>query len=178
MSLPPVRTLEPIIKKVLRETLGRHTCDRRSSRPKIERSLAELAADTLAFEPGFAEHDVSWDEEARESDENIQARLRRFLDDIFEHKDRTWISVTSHLGRAARLLTVVGHCVRYCGFGRDATIVVKAVRLGDTLLSTCDADQVNHMNERRHNISKQIRKLNARRLAGALVRPRRGRIGE
>ena len=45
----------------------------------------------------------------RESDSALDARLKILLDDIFEHDNATFMSLTAHSGAIAGLLRVLGH---------------------------------------------------------------------
>ena len=47
--------------------------------------------------------------ERKESDEEMDVRVRSFLDDIFENDESETISLTTHGGFIASMLRVVGH---------------------------------------------------------------------
>lgn len=83
---------------------GVHTCDRRSSRTYIHNTYP-----TYTIEEGFTENDELWDADERESDSALDVRLKKLLDDIFEHDSSTFISLTSHSGSIASILRVVRH---------------------------------------------------------------------
>ena len=95
LTLPP---------QLLRETNGLHTCDRRSSRTYIHTTYP-----SYRIEPGFTEKDELWAADLRESDSALDARLKVLLDDIFEHDNATFMSLTAHSGAIAGLLRVLGH---------------------------------------------------------------------
>ena len=59
----------PTIKELFREGIGRHTCDRRSSKTYIEESFPGWK-----FEKGFTEADELWDPVLRESNSAQDAR--------------------------------------------------------------------------------------------------------
>ncbi|KAI4253618.1 MAG: hypothetical protein LQ352_003577 [Teloschistes flavicans] len=69
---------KPVVKELLREVNGVHTCDRRSSRSTL---AAEFP--NFTFEAGFAEHDELWMPDHRETNDEIDRRMKRLLDDIF-----------------------------------------------------------------------------------------------
>jgi len=121
--------LKPIVKEMLRETIGRHTYNRRSSYSEINRFLDTFTPETFIFEPNFAEQDPVWDKERRESDEERQARLRIFLDGILASDSGTWISLTSHSGASKAILAVIGHRPFRLTYGSVMAVLVKAERL-------------------------------------------------
>jgi broad specificity phosphatase PhoE len=104
LSLPPNRPFKPIIKELLREALGVHTCDRRYSKSKIQSMWPEYV-----FEPNFVEDDPLWDPELRESGTHRVFRLQLLLDDIFANDKNTFISFTSHSGSISSILRGIGH---------------------------------------------------------------------
>ncbi|KAG2073636.1 phosphoglycerate mutase [Suillus decipiens] len=63
----------------LRETNGVHTCDKRRTRTYIEQTFPEFD-----IEEGFIEEDTLWDPEVRETHAEMDARMRRMLDMIFD----------------------------------------------------------------------------------------------
>lgn len=98
---PPYR---PIVKELLREGNGIHTCDRRSTKSYIK---AEYPS--YEIEEDFTEQDELWVSNLRESTSAHTARLQLLLDDVFNHDDSTLISMTSHGGSISAILRVLGH---------------------------------------------------------------------
>jgi broad specificity phosphatase PhoE len=94
----------PIVKEMVREGNGIHTCDRRSSKTAITTRWPDYK-----IEDGFAEDDKLWRPDSRESWSALMERLRGLLDDVFEHDHGTRISITAHSGTIAGLLDVIGH---------------------------------------------------------------------
>lgn len=95
----------PVVKELLRETIGIHTCDKRSPASNITASYPEYI-----LEKGFANGtDPLWEPDARESNSMRDVRLRDLLYDIFEHDENTVLSLTAHSGAIASILNVVGH---------------------------------------------------------------------
>ena len=95
---------KPTVKEMLREGNGVHTCDRRSSRSTIAKRWPGYR-----IEDGFSEDDELWKPDLRESYTAITERLRGLLDDVFEHDQSTWISMTAHSGTIMAILNAVGH---------------------------------------------------------------------
>lgn len=99
----------------LREIIGVHTCDERSSR-------AELSArfPFARFSKRFSDRDLLWSPTIRETDKQVQKRAVRVLQQIFDHECRRKeaynkqrsspvISITSHSGLIRSLLAVLQH---------------------------------------------------------------------
>ncbi len=120
-----------VVKEELREVMGVHTCDRRSSREEIVNFFEpKFAAGIFAFEEGFAEEDGLWRVDHRETDEEIDVRLRRLLDDVFVNDRNEVISLTSHSGAIASILRVVGHRAFALQTGGVIAVLVKAEKTG------------------------------------------------
>lgn len=124
LSLPESRPFAPVIKELLRESLGLHTCDRRSSKTWIHSEYPPWA-----FEPGFSEDDPLWDANTRESSSHQVARLKTLLDDIFSSDNNTFISLTSHSGSIGAALKALGHRTFSLVTGAVIPVLVKAERL-------------------------------------------------
>ena len=95
---------KPLIKEMLREGNGLHTCDRRSTRSIISSRWPEYE-----IEKGFTEEDKLWRPDLRESFSALTERLRGLLDDVLAHDDNTLLSLTAHSGAIAAILNAVGH---------------------------------------------------------------------
>lgn len=104
LGLPQGKEFKPVIKELLREALGVHTCDRRDNKSKIQ-SLWP----SYTFEHDFSEDDLLWDPEYRESGYLHVRRLQLLLDDIFDTDKNTFISFTSHSGSISSLQQGIGH---------------------------------------------------------------------
>lgn len=110
---------------MLRETIGIHTCDRRSAKSAITSEYPQYT-----IEPGFAETDPLWDAQLRESDSARDARLKHFLDGVFAHDDNAmFVSFTSHSGAITSLLRVVGHRAFGLQTGGVIPVLVRAERV-------------------------------------------------
>ena len=120
-----------LIKEGLREVMGVHTCDRRSSKAEIEGFFAEWSeSGQMVFEAGFAEEDELWEVDRRESDADIDSRVREALDEIFAVDGEEIVSITSHSGTTASILRVLGHREFDLGTGGMIPVVVRAERVG------------------------------------------------
>lgn len=106
LPLPASAPYKPLIKELLREALGVHTCDRRSTRSEIQ-----AAHRHLTFEPGFAEEDELWLADYREPRSARNYRLAVLLDEVFEGDEGVVVSMTSHSGAIGSLLVGLGHRV-------------------------------------------------------------------
>jgi hypothetical protein len=114
----------PYIKELLREALGVHTCDRRSTKSYIAKTFPHVT-----FEPGFSEKDALWEADYREPSSARRYRLARFLDDLFGEDPKVFLSLTSHSGAIGSILEVVGHRRFALETGGVIPVVVKAVRV-------------------------------------------------
>lgn len=127
-KLPSEKPFRPFVKEAIRETIGEHTCDRRSSLTQLRASFAEEFILEFEFEPDFSNEDTLWSPKERETDAQTQARLRDALDSIFEHDRGTYISLTSHSGAIRAMLSVFGHRAFPLTQGSMLAVLVKAER--------------------------------------------------
>ncbi|RHZ53665.1 phosphoglycerate mutase family protein [Aspergillus thermomutatus] len=124
LKMPHTEPFRPVVKELLRETIGLHTCDSRSSKTAI---LAEYPE--YIIEDGFAEEDPLYDSKLRESDTARDARLRDLLQDIFTHDKNTFISLTAHSGAITSILQVTEHRKFALGTGAIIPVLVKSIAL-------------------------------------------------
>jgi broad specificity phosphatase PhoE len=103
LDLPQRFPFFPEVKEALRECIGIHTCDRRSSKTYIQ------SVYPFPTEPGFAEEDPLWLPDLRETPSAMTVRLKELLDDIIRHNSVTVLSLTSHGGAVGAMLRAVGH---------------------------------------------------------------------
>lgn len=113
--------------KLLRETIGIHTCDRRSSKSAIQEEYP-----LYTFEDNFVETDPLWSADWRESNSQRDARLRKLLDDIFTSDQNTFISLTAHSGAITSILEVVGHRPFSLATGGVIPVLVRVERVSGT----------------------------------------------
>ncbi|OQO07019.1 hypothetical protein B0A48_07585 [Cryoendolithus antarcticus] len=124
MALPDGEVWRPVIREMLREVMGEHTCDRRSSRSVIHELYPKFE-----IEKGFVEEDVLWQAEHRETNDEHDVRSRAYLEDVFEReKDVSVVSTTSHSGSIASFLRVIGHRPFVVPTGGLIPVVVKGTR--------------------------------------------------
>ncbi|KAF2678265.1 phosphoglycerate mutase-like protein [Lentithecium fluviatile CBS 122367] len=101
---PLLDTTIPLIKENLRERLGVHTCDRRSSK-----SIIAFAFPSFAIEPGFTEDDELWNPDRRETIEEHMLRSTNLLNEIFDEQNESiFISLTVHSGAIMSLFGATG----------------------------------------------------------------------
>ncbi|KAK3686399.1 putative phosphoglycerate mutase pmu1 [Vermiconidia calcicola] len=123
LEVPADRPLRLIVKELLREVVGEHTCDRRSSRTVIDDAFPEAE-----IEPGFSEKDELWQADHRETHAEHDTRTQQLLDEIFSHDEHTFISFTSHSGAIASLLRVIGHQQYPLPTGAMMPVIIKATK--------------------------------------------------
>lgn len=100
----------------IRETLGRHTCDKRVPHSMVVDEFGhmtpmpanELKLVRWVFDPKMAEEDEMWDAEHRETDLEIDARIAQAVDRILDGPEE-YVSVTCHSGVIASMLRVLSH---------------------------------------------------------------------
>ncbi|KAJ7225111.1 hypothetical protein B0H12DRAFT_1223836 [Mycena haematopus] len=109
-----------IVVENCREEHGVHTCDKRSTRTHLEAVFSEDKLLHFEFQPTFAETDVIWHPDLRETHAQVAERARKVLDGIFaedgeqlcthihhrpqRHNQR----VPVHMGRARYMLPTGG----------------------------------------------------------------------
>lgn len=90
------------------------------------------------IEEGFTEDDTLWNATQRESDSARNARLKKFLDDIFaastssddnNNNNNQFISVTAHSGAITAILQVIGHRDFSLQTGGVIPVIIKAERV-------------------------------------------------
>lgn len=93
----------PIVKENLRERLGVHTCDQRSSKTWIA-----AAYPAFKIEDDFTEKDELWQADRRETIEEHIARNKELLDDIYANDSSEFVSMTAHSGAIMALFAATG----------------------------------------------------------------------
>lgn len=116
----------PLIKEMLRETNGVHTCDERSPLSTIKSRWHDPP---YRIEKGFTEKDELWDPNLRETPSAHTARMLSALDDIFRHDDSTVMSLTVHSGVIAAILRGVGHREFMMETGGIIPVLIKAEKV-------------------------------------------------
>ncbi|KAK4705994.1 hypothetical protein P7C70_g195, partial [Phenoliferia sp. Uapishka_3] len=113
--------LTPKFMEGIRETVGVHTCDKRS--PK---SVLAAEYPTFEFEEGFTEEDEMWKADWREAHADVDVRIRKALDEIFATDQSTVISITAHDGVLRSILATVNHRPIFMPVAGVIPILVKA----------------------------------------------------
>lgn len=100
LQLPAQHPFVPEVKELFREGISGHTCDRRGSKSYIHDSFP-----SYTIEPGFAEDDQLWEALHGETTIDQAIRSKTVLDQVFSSDASTYISVTSHSGEIASILS-------------------------------------------------------------------------
>ncbi|KAI9893821.1 MAG: hypothetical protein M1814_005374 [Vezdaea aestivalis] len=124
LNLPKDKPFAPQIKELLRECIGIHTCDRRSTKTYLHSEFP-----SFAFENGFSEDDLLWRPDVREDVPTHVARLRKLLSDVFEHDESTFVSFTSHSGSITSVLVAIHHRKFALATGSIIPVFVKATKV-------------------------------------------------
>lgn len=124
LDLPKTKPYKPLIKELLREALGIHTCDRRSTKSHIAKAFPHVT-----FEAGFSEEDRLWEPDYREPGSARRYRLAQLLDDVFATDDNVFLSLTAHSGAIASILEATGHRAFALETGGVIPIFVKAEKV-------------------------------------------------
>ncbi|KAG8847584.1 hypothetical protein FRB96_001440 [Tulasnella sp. 330] len=114
-------TNPPLIMEGLRETIGLHTCDKRSSKSDIH-----AAFPTYAIEAGFAEEDELWRADYRETVAERDARVKIAIDRIFSEVKDPYVSIVAHGGVISSTLRVMNHAFFEVGTGGVIPMLIKA----------------------------------------------------
>jgi len=120
--IPATPDARPLIVENLREIMGVSTCDKRETKTYIAQVYPGFD-----FEEGFAEEDVLWDPNVRETDPEIAVRARAAMDSIFTTDPSTSISITCHNRFSINLLSVLGHREYMLVTGAVVPVLVKAI---------------------------------------------------
>jgi broad specificity phosphatase PhoE len=124
LSLPSDKPFAPIVKELLRETNGVHTCDRRGPSSIIRKDFP-----SYTLEPGLPETDVSWTPDYREKPAEHILREHLCLEEIWAGDEKQFLSLTAHSGTIAAILGAVGHRRFALPTGGVIPIVVKGERV-------------------------------------------------
>jgi broad specificity phosphatase PhoE len=124
LDLPQDKAYRPYIKELMREALGVHTCDRRSTKTHLVSTFPHVD-----FEPAFSDADLLWEVDYREPASARRYRLAQFLDDVFANDEKMWLSMTSHSGAIGSMLEVLGHRKWALETGGVVPVVVRAEKV-------------------------------------------------
>ncbi|KAL8956898.1 MAG: hypothetical protein Q9183_006194, partial [Haloplaca sp. 2 TL-2023] len=124
LDLPSTKPYKPLVKEFLREVNGVHTCDKRSTKSSLV-----IAFPNMIFEPDFTEDDELWSATHRETNDELDARMQKLLDDVFTNDESTFISFTAHSAAISSLLRVLGHREFRLPTGAVIPVLVKAEKV-------------------------------------------------
>ncbi|QPG76511.1 hypothetical protein FOA43_003900 [Brettanomyces nanus] len=97
----------PLVMENLRETIGKHLCDKRGTKSDFIKNLRVWG---FKFEPGFPEEDVLFKDDWRESVLEQCLRADLALQEIFEDPPKDEVIYTaSHGGEIRSFITAIGH---------------------------------------------------------------------
>lgn len=113
-----------IVKEGFREHYGEHTCDQRRRRSAIHQDYPNAE-----FEVHFTEEDQLWTEQ-RESEDHLDHRVQRALEDVWEDSDDTVIGLTSHSGVMQSLFRVTHHYSLNPSTGAIIPLIIKGTPAG------------------------------------------------
>ncbi|ODV79356.1 phosphoglycerate mutase [Suhomyces tanzawaensis NRRL Y-17324] len=123
-----LQEVQPLIQENVRETIGVHTCDKRSPRSVIAQKYEKLG---FRIEPGFEENDIYYKDDYRETVAEHALRINRNLQEIFTTTPEDIVSITSHSGSIRAQLLVLGHRSFAVGTGGMVPVFVKATKVGN-----------------------------------------------
>lgn len=127
LAVPADRPFKPVVKEMLRERYGEHTCDRRRCRSWITDNYPEFD-----IEAGLTETDELWTAEALEEPEHVSGRMTRMLADVFQNdEDKTFVSFTMHSWAIFALHLAVGHDGVWVTPGSMVPLLVRAEKVGE-----------------------------------------------
>ena len=115
------RPFIPTVKEYLREGISIHTCDHRRNKSYIQNTFP-----SYVFEPAFQEYDILWNGVTAETGNAQAVRSKTVLDEIFSTDAATYISITTHSGEGASLLSVLGHIPFSLNTGAVIPVLVRA----------------------------------------------------
>lgn len=129
-NIVDLKKIQPLIREKIRETIGVHTCDKRSSKSILQDKYSELG---FQFEPDFAEEDIYFKPDVRESVAEHALRLNKAFQEILNEngKENPYICITSHSGSIRASLLALGHREFSVGTGGMIPVFVRAVRGGE-----------------------------------------------
>jgi len=91
-----------IAQELCRETLGIHTCDKRSAITTLSKQFPQVDFNNIVDN-----EDMLWHPEVRESLDDIQMRAVTFLENIFNNVSEQFLAVVSHVGFITACLRVL-----------------------------------------------------------------------
>jgi hypothetical protein len=121
LEVPAEFPFIPEVKELLREGIDIHTCDSRSTLSYIKENFP-----SYTIEPGFTEHDLLFRNSTSETPSSQGLRSKTLLDQLFQTDGNTFLSLTTHSGEGASLLSVLNHIPFSLSTGAVIPVLVKA----------------------------------------------------
>ncbi|KAK6873337.1 MAG: histidine phosphatase family protein [Asgard group archaeon] len=122
-----LKEVKPLIQEQWRETIGMSTCDQRSPRSVIAKRYEDLG---FVIEPGFAEEDIYWTPDHRETVAELALRQHKGFEEIFNnHTNDKIVNITSHSNAIRAQLVALGHRQFAISTGGTIPVFVKAVKV-------------------------------------------------
>lgn len=120
--------MKPTIVENLRETIGKHLCDKRSSKSVICERQSKWG---FEFEQGFVEEDELYKDDWRESPADVAVRGNLFLQKLFsdDHDNEQILWNCTHSGQIRAMLIATGHRSWTVPTAGMIPLVIKADRL-------------------------------------------------
>lgn len=127
-------SFRPTVKELFREGISIHTCDSRRSKDYIHNLFPRWN-----IEPGFTMNDELWNGITAESTDAQNMRSKKVLDEVFEElsEQTLFVSVTSHSGEIASILSVLGHRSFGLNTGAVIPVLVRAEKQERDVATTC-----------------------------------------
>lgn len=125
LALVNLKQVKPLVMENIREQMGVHTCDKRLPRSVIAYKYEPLG---IEIEEGFAEEDIYYQDDYRESAAEQAIRLNKSFQDIwgrYTNKKESNVCITSHSGSIRSLLLVLGHRPFAIGTGGVIPVLVR-----------------------------------------------------
>ncbi|KAI3402817.2 PMU3 [Candida oxycetoniae] len=125
-----LKKVQPKIQENWRETMGIHTCDKRSTRSIINQRFTGKG---FEIESSLTEEDELYQDDYRETVDEQAMRMNSALQELFSEcgKDESIIGITSHSGSIRTQLMVLGHRSFAVQTGGMVPVFVKALRRGN-----------------------------------------------
>ncbi|KAI1270464.1 phosphoglycerate mutase-like protein [Xylariaceae sp. FL1019] len=124
LEQPADRVFKPVVKEMLRERTGEHTCDKRRTRSWIAENYPDFR-----IEEGFTQEDEIWKADYRETADDAKIRVIKLLNDVFSNSDKSIVSFTAHSSLVHGLHAAIGHRDIFLHPGAMIPLLVRATTL-------------------------------------------------
>ncbi|KAI8957261.1 phosphoglycerate mutase-like protein [Daldinia sp. FL1419] len=124
LNVPADRPFKPIVKENIREQFGVHTSDRRGTRSHIASNFPQFQ-----IEPSLTEDDQLWLPHHRETNAEIDDRVSKLLQDIFDNDVKSILSFTAHSGFLRSLYRVTHHPEVWVSAGAMVPVLIRGYQI-------------------------------------------------